>query len=136
MKRFTISIFLTYTLFAGIASCKKTTTNLTITDGTYKGTFQRQILGIGNIAKVTLVFNSNNWTGQSDTPKYPALCNGSFQTNGIHEVSFTNNCFWTADFDWTLILDQKFRLQISGNDYVLTKDYGNGTKDIYKLTNY
>ncbi len=134
MKRFTTSILLTVALLTGIISCKKSTSNSTISDGTYKGTFQRQVSGTGNISKVSLVFSAGNWVGQSETPKYPALCSGTFQTNVASEITFFESCIWTADFDWTLILDQKFSLQVFGNDYVLTKDYGNGTKDIYNLT--
>jgi hypothetical protein len=62
------------------------------------------------------------------------LCSGTFQSNVANEITFFESCTWTADFDWTLILDNKYNLKISGNVYVFSKDYGNGTKDIYTLT--
>lgn len=119
---------------ATIISCKKATTNVTITDGTYVGVFQRLISGTGNSAKVSLILKQGNWVGQSESPKYPALCNGTFKTSDANEITFFENCIWTADFDWTLVLANKFSLQVSGKTYILTKDYGNGTIDRYHLT--
>jgi hypothetical protein len=134
MKRLVIFALLTFTLLTGLISCKKSTSNSVFSDGTYKGTFQRQILGTGDISNVNIVFNANKWVGQSDKQRYPALCEGTFQTNGINEITFSNSCGWTADFDWSLILDKKYTVQIIGNKYIMTQDFDNSTKNIYILT--
>jgi hypothetical protein len=135
MKPVFTSLLLALLFLTGWSSCKKTTTtNVTLADGTYKGTFQRQIAGTGQVSNVSIVFQSGNWTGKSETPRYPALCSGTFQLNSPTEITFSEGCTWTADFDWTLILENTFIIQLVGNTYILTKDYWNGTKDIYNLT--
>lgn len=95
-------------------------------NGTYKGTFQR---GSGDIANVTLVFNNGSWTGESNIPRYPALCNGIFQINNGGKLLFENRCPWTADFDWTLILNGDFEALASGSTLILRRN-----TDVYRLT--
>ncbi|GAC1606158.1 MAG: hypothetical protein NVS3B25_35450 [Hymenobacter sp.] len=60
------------------AGCKKTNPTIANLNGTYSGTFQRQVGGAGQISQVRLVFSGGNWTGSSQTPKYPGLCNGTY----------------------------------------------------------
>ena len=92
------------------ASCKKSNTNFLIPDGTYVGTFQRNTSTAGQISNVTITFSSNNWTGQSQYAKYPALCHGTYTAKGSDNISFENACAWTAEFDWTLILSQDYKI--------------------------
>jgi len=102
-----------------------------IADGVYKGTFQRT----GNaVSNVTLTFSGNTWQGQSDTPLYPAFCNGTFARSGSDSIHFENPCVWTANFDWTLILSNKYKITVNGNQVEITRTYSNGVKDIYLLT--
>src|SRR5688572_19087412 len=89
------------------ASCKKASNSL-IPNGTYKGTFQRQTSTGGQISNVTINFSANTWTGESEIAKYPALCNGTYSANGNDSISFGNNCPWTAEFDWSLILAETY----------------------------
>ena len=124
-------------LLAMLAACNKsnntTDTPISTPEGAlYKGTFRR--LGTGNevISAVSLAFTGNGWTGTSQIQKYPALCNGTYRGNE-QELVFDNGCAWTAEFDWTLILSGSYRLSADGDSLVLSKTYGAGYSDVYRL---
>jgi hypothetical protein len=114
-------------------ACKKTSTDFIISDGKYVGTFQRLTPAGGQISTVSITFSGNTWTGQSQVTKYPALCNGTYKTNSSDSATFENDCFWTAEFDWTLILKGDYQVKIDGKALNMSRDYSNGSKDIYLL---
>ncbi len=78
-------------------------------EGRYLGTFHRTGM---DTAEVTILLRDSHFEGSSDTPKYPAICGGSFNVQGSM-INFTDSCSWTADFDWSLILSGTFNLQIN-----------------------
>ncbi len=94
-------------------------------NGEYVGVFERD----GNNSNVELTFNNGNWTGESEIVKFPALCNGTYSSSG-NVITFENACFWTAEFDWTLILSGEWNYRLNGNSLILTKTNG----DKYTLT--
>ena len=130
--RQTLSTLLCLTIFA--ASCTKADSNLLIPEGTYSGTFQRQTSSGGQISNVTIIFSANNWSGQSQFEKYPALCRGTYKANGIDSISFENACPWTTDFDGRLILSKDYKIKIIGNNIEISRDYNGALRDIYNLT--
>lgn len=71
-------------------------------------------MAAGEIALVEMNFENGNWEGTSSIQRYPALCNGTYKIEN-QEITFTNGCFWTADFDWTLILSGTYKLEQSQN---------------------
>jgi hypothetical protein len=102
-----------------------------IPDGTYTGTFQRELVwSKSDKAQVTITFSSNTWHGASDKVKYPALCNGTYSIEG-NKIIFNNGCFWTAEFDWSLILSGEYTLAIKGNTIEFSRDYRSATADTY-----
>lgn len=117
--------------FTGI-SCESDHKNpVGVPSGIYSGTFQRQLaFGGGEISNVSITFSGNTWTGQSDRPKYPALCNGTFSTDK-NKIIFTNDCAWTADFDWSLILGGEYYFTINGNELSITKSYQGSATDTW-----
>jgi len=119
-------IFFLLTIVLVIIACNKddesSETNI---DGNYIGVFERD----GNTSNVELTFNNGTWTGESETEKFPALCNGTYSTSA-DSMAIENVCFWTADFDWTLILNDDWSYNLNGNTLVLTKSNG----DKYTLT--
>jgi hypothetical protein len=131
---------LLFTLLIAIAvitSCENSQ-NEQIPDGVYTGTFQRQLaFGGGDTANIVLTFSSNTWTGQSDIPKYPALCQGTYTIDN-QQIMFTNDCIWTAEFDGTLILGGEYTLSLNGNRLGFLRDDRGPSRDtyidIYKLT--
>lgn len=105
----------------------------TIYSGTYAGTFQRQTLTSSVPSQVSITFSTGGyWSGASATYRYPALCGGTFQVMG-NQVDFTDTCGWTADFDWTLILNGTYEMSQYDDTLVLTRQQANNTVDIYKL---
>lgn len=109
---------------------------LTKLEGTYTGTFQRTSgTEVGEIANVTITFENNMWEGQSEKYRYPAICKGTYQIKG-QIINFENQCMFTADFDWTLILDGDFEINQTTDTFTMTKVYPNEAaqiKDVYTL---
>ena len=97
--------FIIFCLTLSFTSCNKSTSNSIILNGTYSGTFQRLTKSGGQISNVTITFSGNTWTGQSQYAKYPALCQGTYKEISADSISFENTCPWTAEFDWSLILN-------------------------------
>ena len=92
-----------------------------IPEGVYTGTFQRQLaFGGGDIAQVTITFYSNNYSGVSDKPKYPALCDGTYNIEK-QKIKFMNTCIWTAEFDWSLILSGEYDFTLNGKQLIITR---------------
>ena len=127
-----VAIFLWASMLI-LSSCEsEKNNNLKIPDGTYNGTFQRQSAfgGVGEISNVTITFSSYTWTGESDKAKYPALCHGKYKL-GDQIITFTNECIWTADFDWTLILSGDFNYTYDGKLLEMIRDYRGPSTDTY-----
>ncbi|MEP6951719.1 MAG: hypothetical protein ABI863_20675 [Ginsengibacter sp.] len=113
-------------------SCKKNSVPVTIPHGTYQGTFQRSV--VNETSNVTLKFSSNNFEGQSQYIHYPDICNGVFIISQ-DTISFQNACVYTADFDWSYILQGKFKISIFEDSVIMTRS-NNGPvpyHDTYKL---
>ena len=117
-------------LLLATGGCKKSTPIPNL-DGTYTGTFQRE--PGGRISQVSLTFSAGKWSGTSQTSKYPALCSGTYEVTNNDKITFTNGCFWTADFDWTLILGGAYDLSATGNTIEIIGQRPNGW-DIYRLS--
>ncbi|BFP41705.1 hypothetical protein FGF1_25500 [Flavobacteriaceae bacterium GF1] len=94
-------------------------------DGAYTGIFERN----GNTSNVTLNLNDGMYSGESDTEVFPAICSGNYSISN-DSITFTDECFWTADFDWTLILNEEWNYSLNGSTLILTKNNG----DKYTLT--
>ena len=95
-------------------------------NGSFQGSFKRD----DKTANVTLNLNNNVFSGTSDVDKFPAICNGIY-TISENNIFFMNECIWTADFDWTLILSGNWSYDLNPNS-VLTMTEDNG--DQYILT--
>jgi hypothetical protein len=101
--------------------------------GTYKGQFIRTNPQIKYApANVTITLTENRFFGESDRDKYPAICNGIYTVRG-REIEFSNECVWTANFDWTYILSGTFTFNTVGDQLEMIKYLGNDAY-IYKLT--
>jgi hypothetical protein len=101
----------------------------------YKGTFVR----MGDspayspiIADVTLNFTENTFSGTSNSKNYPAICSGSFDISQS-KINVNNSCFFTADFDGTLIFQGAYNYEIKGDSLSIWRTYPNGGEDVYLL---
>jgi hypothetical protein len=132
MKRLSVLL-----LIAGMAlvSCRKDNRNDEYLTGTYKGTFQRFGPAVdGQLVNVTLKFDGNTFSGESEAQYYPAICSGKFTVAG-NKANFENTCVWPAHFDWTLILNGEYEIIVNGNNLEIIRSY-NGVvfyQDHYKL---
>ena len=121
-----------------LSGCDKDTHNYPkVPDGIYVGTFQRELSWYENdTANITMTFSSNTWSGYSDKIKYPALCKGTYSIEG-DTIIFENQCVWTAEFDWGLILSGKYVIKSIGSTIEFYRDYRSATSgkssDRYKI---
>lgn len=99
-----------------LGACKKNNENdlPRRIDGSYSGTFNRTGM---DTADVKLSFGENLYEGQSDMEKYPAICRGSFNLSQ-NLIVFADSCTWTANFDWTLILNGTYNISFQDNDAI------------------
>jgi len=104
-----------------------------IPEGTYEGVFYRTAPYIrSRPVNVSITFEGNRFSGGSDEMHYPAICNGIFDVNGQY-VDFTNQCFFTANFDWTYILGGKYRIRREGEEITLTRTFDGDITNVYVL---
>ncbi len=96
-----------------------------ITNGDYIGVFERN----GVTSNVELNFNNGEFTGSSETEKFPAICSGEYSISD-NQILFENECIWTAEFDWTLILSESWSYTFQDNVLIMIKSNG----DKYTLT--
>jgi hypothetical protein len=111
------SVFYIAIIFTLFLSCQKNRDSETGPDlqGSYTGSFNRS--GMTDTARVSISLSETNFEGQSDIQKYPAICRGSYTTSE-NSISFVDSCAWTADFDWTLILNGTYNLSLQPDNTI------------------
>jgi len=112
-------------------SCSKTQESDS-PQGSYVGTFQRITGGMGDTVHVSLALVGNVFSGLGGRDYYPSICNGTFSLNG-EQMDFKNACFFTANFDWSLILSGKYTFQAKNDSLIITRDYNGIFRDEYRL---
>lgn len=109
---------LTAFILFGLASCNKEKFEKEL-EGNYTGIFYRTAPHVNfPVQQVTLNLNDNIFSGASSNARYPAICHGNWEA-GNSTIEFENRCVWTADFDWSLILDGEFRYEWNGTQLKL-----------------
>jgi len=83
-------------------------------------------------SNVIIEFTSNQFSGESDVTNFPAVCTGTY-TLEDGGIIFENECFFTADFDWTLILKGTYQYQVTGSRLEIMR-IKNDVTDKYILT--
>jgi hypothetical protein len=108
--------------------------NGSIVPGTYKGIFYRteSAATCSILSEVSLELTSDRFSGAGSVSRFPAICHGTYSLSGT-KIKFADECFWTAEFDWSLILSGEYTLFIEGNTLKMTKHYENGLHDVYEL---
>lgn len=112
-------------LLVVMIGCNQDDENLQALNGAYIGIFERDHV----VADVELTLDNGTYQGQGERPKFPAICRGTYTVSG-RKITFANDCFWTAEFDWTLILSGDWNFNLIGSTLILT--HSNGDK--YTLT--
>jgi len=116
-----------------VTGCDKEKLEKDSVSNIYKGTFIRTAPNVKYApADVTLILDSNSFSGTSDTRNYPAICSGKIKIEGQKLVA-VNACMFTADFDWTFIFNGEYEMDIFGNELTLTRSYPGNVYDYYIL---
>lgn len=117
-------------LFVG---CSTNNSSTEIFDGTYIGSFSRiSDTGQNPSAKVSITFNNGTFEGTSTINEYPAICNGTYEISDS-DITFSNSCVFTADFDWTYILNGTYTYEVIDNEFRIRKVYNFSSSDVYIL---
>lgn len=105
---FTLVVIATLSFLFG---CDKSEVN--VTEGSYKGTFTvTNSTGVSTGA-VTLELKNGRFSCSGNSDRIPAGGSGSYSvTNG--KIVFVDENFWTADFDWNLILNGRYDYTFDG----------------------
>jgi len=131
MKRLLITILLFPFLFA---CSEEDDPTLELAEGTYAGIFYRSSPNARwATADVQLTLVDGRFSGSSSIARYPAICEGTYQIPGSETIQFTNKCSFTADFDWTFILDGTFQIRQEGKTIILSRQYEGSVTDTYEL---
>lgn len=102
-------------------------------EGTFTGVFIRSSPDAKyQPADVVLNLQGNQFLGSSNIARYPAICQGTFEV-GTGKIRFADGCVWTADFDWTYILNGEFELTLNGDELTLRRSYAGAVHDLYAL---
>jgi hypothetical protein len=113
-------------------SCSKTQEQNEAPQGVYVGTFQRITGGMGDTVHVSLSLVGNVFSGNGGREYYPSICNGTFSLQG-EQADFKNACYFTANFDWSLILGGQYTMQAKNDSLIITRDYNGIFRDEYRL---
>lgn len=129
MKRTLFFVFISLS----IINCSSDNSSDKILEGDFSGTFQRaNSTDQFATSEVSLTFENGTFEGFSDINEYPAICNGTFEVDET-EVIFENTCAFTADFDWTYILDGTFEYTFSDDELRISRKYNSTSSDTYIL---
>ena len=88
-------------------------------NGNYTGIFERN--GITSIVQLNL--ENGTFSGDSNIDRFPEICNGNYSVSD-NTIAFENECVFTADFDWTLILGDNWNYSLTDEVLMLTKSNG------------
>ena len=116
-------------------SCKSEETPvLTKIEGTYTGQFYLAVPNSNFVSSdIILTFENGRFSGTASRSKYPAICRGTYEIVG-NEIKFTDECIWTAEFNWGLILSGNFKYTVKdGKLSNLTKKEGENSY-VYNLS--
>lgn len=114
MKFFGIVFFISgvFTL----AGCDKQ--RMKTEEGTYTGTFTVTYENGVKSGTTTLKLKDGKFSCQGNPDRIPAGGSGTYQIKG-NTVEFTDINFWTADFDWNLILNGNYEYSFDGKKMVI-----------------
>jgi hypothetical protein len=122
MKNLGFGLCLVYVL---VSCSKDAEINIETTlNGRYSGSFSRNNVNSG----VHIQISNGRLNGSSDRPYFPAIGELSY-TTANDKISFNNENFWPAHFDWSLILNGSWQFE-QINDLLIFRQT-NG--DVYKL---
>jgi len=110
MKTHIINIFI-LSIVIFISSCSKEEQNLA--DGTYKGNFKVTYNSAVQTGQTSIEIKDGKFTCTSNANRIPAGGSGTY-TFSNNKITFNEQNFYTADFDWNLILSGTYNYTFNG----------------------
>jgi hypothetical protein len=109
---------------------------LPIVNGVYEGVFTLTSPNGTFTGNTTLELNNNRFVASGNSNRIPAGGSGNFHLSADRQkITFQDENFWTADFDWSLILTGKFEYSFDGEMLEFTRSNDDGsTVQRYQLT--
>lgn len=92
-------------------------------EGEYSGEYYGRNPGHSDLrtsGKVTLRLDGEHFVSGGSADRFPAGGSGTYFTSGKY-IMFKDTNVWTADFDWSLILNGKFGYKIRGDSLIMTR---------------
>jgi len=104
-------------------------------NGTYSGTFTVEYLNGDTFTNpVTIEFTGvNNYQSSGSSDYFPAGGNGSYERSNS-TIDFYDENYWTANFDWNLILSGEYDYLISDNELIISANRSDLGIYKYELT--
>lgn len=101
------------------SACKKE--DLNIIDGTYKGTFTVIYSSGPQTGQAILELKNGRFSCLGNSNRIPSGGSGTFSSDN-NMITFNDENFWTADFDWNLILSGKYDYSFDGKKLKFSAD--------------
>ena len=90
--------------------------------GTYTGKFHYLT---SNLEKVTadaeIKLSGGSYSSKGNTNYIPAGGSGNFEIEADKILDFKDQNVWTANFDWGLILNGRYKYELNGDSLILTR---------------
>ncbi len=95
-------------------------------NGHYSGSYYYPSSNVSQPVKSVNVVNlhldkGNTYNSSAFLDRKPAGGSGEFKVLRNNLVEFTDKGYWTAEFDWGLILNGRFTYDIKGDSLILTR---------------
>lgn len=101
-----------------LMGCSKQNSDNVPTDGKFKGTFTVNYQNARKSGETTLVLDNGRYSCSGNPDRIPAGGSGTYSIdNG--KITFVEENFWTADFDWNLILEGLYDYQFDGRNLII-----------------
>jgi hypothetical protein len=99
----------------------------------YEGKFERITIAGSQTSDVNLKFRNGVFTGASSVNNFPAIGQGTIESYSTNKVVFKNTSYWTANFDWTLILNGEYEIRTTNDSLLLQRVRGIDEMQFYRL---
>jgi hypothetical protein len=137
MKNDIYKIFLIAILSLNFTSCNNDDDNNGNQglNGEYSGTFTVEYLNGDTFSNpVTVSFNEgNNYQSSGNDDYFPAGGSGTYEKSNS-TIEFYDINYWTANFDWNLILGGEYEYSMNGTELVITANRTEFGMYKYELT--
>ncbi|MEJ7778803.1 MAG: hypothetical protein WKF68_04355 [Daejeonella sp.] len=114
-------------IFAIMLSSCSDKLNLSSLEGKYAGFFYHIPPGetktVKSQAEINVDLRGTDFSAGKAPDRIPAGGSGKFTILNQKEVEFKDNNIWTADFDWNLVLNGRYKYEHVNDSLILTRKF-------------